>query len=162
MLPRPHRLTEHELQWSHAPKGVETCPEVPVRMNLAPLQWSHAPKGVETRKSHTIVTQWAPLQWSHAPKGVETVGHVRGAEVSGLASMEPRPEGRGDRGPPPSRARKGGSRAPPWSRPPRSKAAIDRATLAGTLSDGERGFSVACEHLRERVSPPYRSYETYT
>ena len=36
------------------------------------LQWSHAPKGVETSCLALFVPFDRRLQWSHAPKGVET------------------------------------------------------------------------------------------
>ena len=91
----PHRLPM--LQWSHAPKGVETRGGRGGMNDRPLLQWSHAPKGVETTTSRRRFCE-APrlLQWSHAPKGVETVDHRSRVSTVQIASMEPRPEGRGD------------------------------------------------------------------
>ena len=86
---------EDELQWSHGPKAVETTRVEPGSSTRVVLQWSHGPKAVETfsrvpslspRSGFNGATARRPWRRRHSSRSWSP----------GPASMEPRPEGRGD------------------------------------------------------------------
>ena len=60
------------------------------------LQWSHVPKDVERYFVGEASTITDRLQWSHVPKDVERCLLVIRLSLLRMASMEPRPEGRGE------------------------------------------------------------------
>ena len=68
------------------------------RMSRRPeLQWSHDPEAVETGTGDIRGHFDFGLQWSHDPEAVETSLRPGKYRVQQLASMEPRPGGRGDK-----------------------------------------------------------------
>ena len=110
------------LQWSHVPKDVERKLNRPPQEVRRGLQWSHVPKDVERKPERVIRIQWwqcfngatsrrtwrggeveverlnrfRQLQWSHVPKDVERITVSSWPPSGAEASMEPRPEGRGE------------------------------------------------------------------
>ena len=95
-MPTITATTITTLQWSHGPKAVETRYWTGARASdggfngaTARRPWRHF---FEAWKTSPVLA----LQWSHGPKAVETLGKVLELLMVVMASMEPRPEGRGD------------------------------------------------------------------
>ena len=109
------------LQWSRGPKAAETARRRRLdpdhqRASMEPrpegrgdeavqvagmacrvaLQWSRGPKAAETSIGTGSVVASLVLQWSRGPKAAETYQSESEGMLEGWASMEPRPEGRGD------------------------------------------------------------------
>ncbi len=127
------------------------------RFRVANLQRSHDLSAVETLLHYHTEHHLGATSTKPRPLGRGDLRLIPPPPHVQRTSTKPRPLGRGDRRARRPRGRKGGFRTPPWSRPRRPRAAIAHATLAGTFSNGKPGFPVACERLRERVSPPHLS-----
>ncbi len=90
----------------HAPKGENTLQEGLARRlgrhnklcvpRAELLQWGHGPKAVETSAGTGNAAFYVVLQWGHGPKAVETCPYHPRSQRARVASMGPRPEGRGD------------------------------------------------------------------
>src|SRR5260370_29026921 len=89
-----------KLQWGHALAGVESTRVARRQLNGDWLQWGHALAGVE----RLCVDVWSwprhALQWGHALAGVESWHGLRLSSILEIASMGPRPRGRGEAGKP--------------------------------------------------------------
>ena len=84
------------LQWSRGPKAAETRASCIAVSPSHALQWSRGPKAAETTAAASRSPSVAKLQWSRGPKAAETPHEGASPGDACEASMEPRPEGRGD------------------------------------------------------------------
>ena len=89
------RAILRELQFGHDPEAVETF-TVARRRSPHRLQFGHDPEAVETEQ-HATRRRGQELQFGHDPEAVETRGpDYRQKQSTPLASIRPRPGGRGD------------------------------------------------------------------
>mgnify|MGYP006987896605 CR=1 FL=1 len=86
------------------PEGHGELPFVlPPPFPFIKLQWGHVQKDMESGTVPTVRVPSSMLQWGHVQKDMERWnGIISGGETE-YASMGPRPEGHGERGPYPSR-----------------------------------------------------------
>ncbi len=98
---KPLRVSHYSntatLQCGHDPKAVEKPDARADRAARPPLQCGHDPKAVEKAAAIVPLTpRTTALQCGHDPKAVEKVAPPAGVRLRDLASMRPRPEGRGE------------------------------------------------------------------
>src|SRR5581483_3659453 len=91
----PRSWLPRSLQWSHDLSVVEWSPRPTGCLRGPRLQWSHDLSVVECSRPTACSATADALQWSHDLSVVECRGVVRRAVRGAVASMEPRPLGRG-------------------------------------------------------------------